>query len=275
MSAPLDHIVINTRFGIDAAVEACRNLGFTTTPRGYHSLGSMNHLMVFDSTYLELVGLPPGGEAARPELLAGPPGLDGLVFKTEDADATYAHLRAIDMAGKEPIGFSRPVDLGNEQQEARFRTVTARADALPAGRIYFCEHATPELVWRSAWQDHANASAAIRELVIVSSRVEEETAALGRLARAPSQVSGAGGRVELDLFSITLTAPGRFRERFAIDPPVAEGLPSRFAAVVLASGDMAATRDALSRFDAAPIHDSGGELSLRLPDNDAVIAFGA
>ena len=264
MAAALDHVVINTRFGLDAAAAACRGLGFTLTPRGHHTLGSMNHLMVFDSSYLELVGLPPGGDAARPELLANPPGLDGLVFKTADADAAYRHLRAIGMAGAPPVSFSRPVEIGGERRQARFRTVTARSEALPRGRVYFCEHATPELVWRREWRGHANGAAAIRELVVVSSRPEPDTDALARLAGAPPAYAGGEGRVALGAFTIAVTGAERFGERFAVAAPPDEGATSRFAAVVIASADMAAARRVLSGFS-GQVHDAGASCRCACP----------
>ena len=43
----LDHVVVNVHDRIDAAAETYRRLGFTLTPRGYHTLGSMNHLAMF------------------------------------------------------------------------------------------------------------------------------------------------------------------------------------------------------------------------------------
>ena len=58
--AQLDHTVINVQFDMDRAEGLFRDLGFTLTPRGYHSLGSINHLMMFGTDYLELIGLPPG-----------------------------------------------------------------------------------------------------------------------------------------------------------------------------------------------------------------------
>ena len=75
----LDHLVINTRFDTDAAEALFRALGFTVTPRGYHTLGSINHAIVFDGHYLELIGLPADGSATRPEIAASPLGADGLV----------------------------------------------------------------------------------------------------------------------------------------------------------------------------------------------------
>src|SRR5271165_5520437 len=93
----LDHVVVNVRDRIDAGLETYRRLGFTLTPRGYHSLGSMNHLAIFGTDYLELIGAESGdirpGVSSRPEILNAPLGLDGLVFGTQDAAATYERLR--------------------------------------------------------------------------------------------------------------------------------------------------------------------------------------
>ena len=60
-SAPiLDHVVIDVRDRMDVAAAAYRALGFQLTPRGHHTLGSMNHLAMFANDYLELLGF---GEA--------------------------------------------------------------------------------------------------------------------------------------------------------------------------------------------------------------------
>src|SRR5260370_19152263 len=86
----LDHVVIDVRDRMDEAAQTFAALGFNLTPRGHHTLGSMNHLAMFATDYLELLGLGPEG-ANRPELAPFPVGLNGLVFKTEDADAVHAH----------------------------------------------------------------------------------------------------------------------------------------------------------------------------------------
>ena len=59
MAAPLpmptlDHVVVNVRDQIDAGLQTYQRLGFTMTPRGHHTLGSMNHLAIFGNEYLEL-----------------------------------------------------------------------------------------------------------------------------------------------------------------------------------------------------------------------------
>ena len=43
----LDHVVINARDRLDEAADTYQRLGFTLTPRGHHSVASMNHLAVF------------------------------------------------------------------------------------------------------------------------------------------------------------------------------------------------------------------------------------
>src|SRR3954468_10089891 len=170
MSLPvpvLDHVVIDVRDRMDEAGQIFEALGFTLTPRGHHTLGSMNHLMVFGTDYLELLGFGSGG-ATRPELAPFPVGLNGLVFKTEDADTVYAHAVGAGLPILPVQSFSRPVDLGGERRDARFRTTRLDPGKIAMGRVYFCEQLTPELVWRPEWQAHPNGSRAIARIVVAT-----------------------------------------------------------------------------------------------------------
>ena len=36
------------------------------------------------------------------------------------------------------------------------------------GRVYFCEHQTPDIVWRSEWQTHPNGAYAIARVVVAT-----------------------------------------------------------------------------------------------------------
>ena len=147
----LDHVVIDVRDRMDEAARTFAALGFQLTPRGHHTLGSMNHLMMFATDYLELLGFGEGG-ASRPELAPFPVGLNGLVFKTADADAVHAHAAAVGLPILPVQSFSRPVEFDGARQDARFRTTRLDPGKIAMGRVYFCEHLTPELVWRPEWQ---------------------------------------------------------------------------------------------------------------------------
>lgn len=166
---PFDHAVINVRDQLDEGVRVFRRLGFRVTPRGFHTLGSINHLLVFNETYIELIGFSLDNAAIRPELRAAAPGLNGIVFRSCDADQTFREAQQRGAPVLEPQKFSRPVDLGDEallpgegspvsgpMPDAVFRTVRTPPDFGPGGRVYFCEHLTPDLVWREAWRHHPN-----------------------------------------------------------------------------------------------------------------------
>lgn len=162
----LDHVVINVRDDLDAAAERYRALGFTLTPRGHHTLGSSNNLAMFGTDYLELLGFERGRPMTRPEIIDHPVGLTGLVFKTADAAATAAALRSRGLNAPEPLAFSRPVALPEGARDAAFRVVPLPADRIVNGRSFFCEHLTPDVVWRPEWQSHANGVTGIRRFVI-------------------------------------------------------------------------------------------------------------
>lgn len=164
----LDHVVINARTDIDGAEDTFRRLGFTLTERGYHTLGSMNHLAMFGTDYLELIAVPDNAAPdVRPDVQASPFGLNGFVFGMEDADALYGALSAAGVPAKEPRAFSRPVRLADGEHQAKFRTVSIPESDTPYGRVYFCHHLTRDLVWRDEWRRHANGVIAVSRAVFV------------------------------------------------------------------------------------------------------------
>ncbi len=163
----LDHVVVNVQDRLDTAVETFRRLGFTLTPRGYHTLGSMNHLAIFGTEYLELLGAR-AGDTGRPEIMGSPIGLNGLVFGTEDSAAVFAALDAAGVPVEPPLEFSRPVELPAGARDATFRTVRLKPEATDVGRLFFCHHFTPELVWRDEWRHHANGVIGVSRAVIAA-----------------------------------------------------------------------------------------------------------
>ena len=187
----LDHVVVDVRDRMDEAARAFAALGFELTPRGHHTLGSMNHLAMFATDYLELLGFGEGG-ASRPELAPFPVGLNGLVFKTADADVVHAHAQAAGLPILPVQSFSRPVVLGGAQHDARFRTTRLDPAKIAMGRVYFCEHLKPELVWRPEFQSHPNGARAIAR-VIVATIDPGRTGSLFRALFGPGAVTEQGG----------------------------------------------------------------------------------
>jgi len=175
----LDHVVVDVHDRLDAAVETYGRLGFSLTDRGRHTLGSANHLAMFATNYLELLGWEAGYAPPRPEMSLArfPPGLNGLVFRMDDADALFEQLTAAGLPAVEPMAFSRPVELPSGVEDARFRTIRFQTGFLENLRFYFCQHLTPELVWRDEWLTHENSAADVARVVLVA----EDSARLAKL----------------------------------------------------------------------------------------------
>ena len=199
----LDHVVINTLRNMDAASDVFTALGFTLTPRGYHTLGSINHLMMTPGAYLELVGVPETG-LQRQDVLDSPFGLNGLVIRTDDPDADYARLTGQGFPAMPPSEFSRPVTIDGQTQDARFRTVRFPLDTFAGGRVYFCQHLTPELVWRDEWLGHPNGFCGIDRFMIESPDAMQAAAIYASAFDSRSGPTAAGWQVPLDDAEIAL-----------------------------------------------------------------------
>jgi len=193
----LDHVVVNTLRNMDSAFECFAALGFTLTPRGYHTLGSINHLMMTKGAYLELVGVPESG-LQRQEVLDSPYGLNGLVFRSDDADADYIRLKDAGLPAQPVSAFSRPVEIKGKMLDARFKTVRFPLDAFPGGRVYFCEHLTPELVWRDEWLLHPNGFRAIDRFVIESPTAEADARRYAAACASNLELTSRGWLVPLE-----------------------------------------------------------------------------
>ena len=241
-----DHVVVNARDRLDEAQAAYTRLGFTLTPRGFHSLGSANHLAIFGTDYLELIAVA-GETSARQDILADPHGLSGLVFATEDSAVTYAGLAARGVPATLPLEFVRPVALPDGERDARFRTVHVQPAAGRPGRLYFCHHFTRELVWRDEWRQHANGTVGVQRAVIASDEPSILRDLFGRmfgsaaLADVPGGVSLVTGLGRIDVLRHDAVAA-------LLGPAAGEaaGRAHYMAALTLRSRSLDAVRAALA-----------------------------
>ena len=192
----LDHVVVNVLRGMDEAAACFAALGFQLTPLGRHSFGSINHLMMTPGAYLELVGVPETGLQRR-DVLESPFGLNGLVLASRDAAATFAKLSAEGLPVEPPVAFFRPVTIDDRTEEAKFRTVRFPTDMFPAGRVYYCEHLTPDLVWHEPWLTHPNGFCDIGGLRVASPNPEADASRFASACRAKAGRSPDGWRIPL------------------------------------------------------------------------------
>jgi Glyoxalase-like domain len=247
--AQLDHTVINVGYEMDRAAEIYKGLGFYLTDRGYHSLGSINHLMMFGTDYLELIGLPEDSKGkilGRPDIADAPYGLNGLVFKTTSAEGNREILETMGIAAGPVKSFSRPVSVGDGDLEASFTTAHVTEGTFPGGRVYFCEHHTPEVVWRPEWQTHDNGVQEITEFVIASTFAEEEADRLATILDTSAQKDGMAATIPLKNSKITVLSAEAYAARFGALACPLDDRRSIFGALQFRTTSLDAVRKVLS-----------------------------
>jgi hypothetical protein len=186
----IDHVVVDVADGMDEAARRYAALGFHLTPRAHHSLGSLNRLCMFERDYLELLS---PGDGRRGDLAGFPVGLNGLVFALQGgAEALHDDLRARGLPVQPVQRFSRTVQIDAQHREARFSAVRLEPRTVFDGRVYFCEHLTPELVWRPEWQAHRNGAVALARVALAARDPDSVAEILDRMfdgavARAAGQ----------------------------------------------------------------------------------------
>src|SRR5690606_12939194 len=92
-SPVIDHVLVNVDDKLDAAAHQYERLGFSLTPRGHHSLGSSNHLAIFENDYLELLGYEPQNADRAAGVWGNIQGLAAIIFKVQDSDELVAALK--------------------------------------------------------------------------------------------------------------------------------------------------------------------------------------
>lgn len=262
----LDHAVISVADQLDESLARFRQLGFQMTPRGHHSLGSSNHLAIFGTDYLELLGYEPENAARAMERWGAElnaVGLTGLAFKADDADAVHRDWRAqgVKLDGDGAKAFFRPVELPDgSEREARFRIVRVDPDAVD-GRIFFCQHLDPDLVWRPEWQTHANGATGISQFVIAASDPAESVALLARGfgEAAVSDIEG-GKRVTAGETEIDFLTPDAVQARFGDTVVLDEQGQDRKVALVVRTRSLAAAARAFQDGGVIGVQERGERL---------------
>ena len=269
-SAILDHVVVNVQARLDAGVAAYRNLGFSLTDRGHHTLGTSNHLALFKHDYVELLGVEAGRPSPAWDIVANPVGIQGLAFKARDAAALYRRLTEERLPAQPPEEFSRPVTLPDRTFDARFKVVGVNPSPLHGVRVFFCQHLTPHLVWRREWQSHANGATGIAHLVAAVSDPARAGDAFARLlgVGAPRPIAG-GLEIEAGGVSLRFLAPDALRQ--SLSPALHAAPKSGVAGMGMRTRSLKTTADALARTGIRPAIASSDRILVAAADAMGVV----
>jgi hypothetical protein len=204
----LDHGVVYVR-DLAAAATAYRRLGFQLTPRGEHpSLGTANHTMMFERDYLELITVVTTGPASS-RWARSAEGVAGVALRTRDAREARETLIGRGFDCPPVVDFERPVALPGGTVAARFSVCHLPVEATPVLAGFFCQHHTPEHVWRPEYLRHPNTALGLVAITVVHPEPESVSEAYARLLGRASVHPHAGG-IALDLGNtrIWVVSPG-------------------------------------------------------------------
>jgi len=164
---------------LGSAAAVWEKLGFAVTPVSHHEVagkpaGTSNRCVMLEDGYLELLAPTmdtPNAQRVRDRMKLFT-GVHLACFGTPDAAAEQRRLAGHGFEPQPVVRLERKVDDGH----ARFNVVYVPPGRMPEGRVQFCEHLTPEYVWRDGFVNPFRLSA----VYVVADDPEEVAARWGR-----------------------------------------------------------------------------------------------
>ena len=207
---------------LDAAAQLLRALGFTPTPESAHRAqgapaGTSNRCLMFEEGYVEILAPTmntPNAQRVRSHM-ARYDGVHLACFGTPDAAFEHQRLAAAGFDPEPLVDLSRTVDSG---ETVRFGVVYVPPGKMPEGRVQYCQHLTPEVIWKHEFVAHPNGVTGLAAVYVVAADPAETAARWSRFsALLPRSANGlvsleaARGRVLIgrreELFESAPAAP--------------------------------------------------------------------
>ncbi len=171
---------------LGAAARLLESLGFTPTPESAHRAqgkpaGTSNRCLMFEQGYIEILAPTldtPNAQRVRAHM-ARYDGVHLACFGTPDAAFEHQRLAA---AGFDPdplVDLSRTVDSG---ETVRFGVVYVPPGKMPEGRVQYCQHLTPEVIWKEEFVAHANGVTGLAAVYVVADDPAETAARWSRFS---------------------------------------------------------------------------------------------
>jgi hypothetical protein len=278
----LDHVGLFAPT-MDRAAEALTRLGFRLTPLTpqRHRLvpgaplvaaGTANRLALLRRGYIEIltaISDTPVAAQLRAAIRRYA-GLHLIAFGTGDATASHASLAENGFAPQPLIELERTVDARTGEAVARFSVVRVAPGAMAEGRIQYCQHHTPELVWQARWLEQPNRAQALSDVLLCVDDPATAAARYGRFTGRAAQESGGNRLLELDRGRLVLT--DRRGLARLLPHAAAPALPF-MAAIAVTTDDLGASAAALRNGDIV-CRQFGEMIIARFPaDIDAWLCF--
>lgn len=193
----------------DAASAALERLGFTLTPFSPQShrlepegplvpAGTGNRCVMLERGYLEFL-TPTLDTPVADQLraaIARYVGVHLIAFGTAAPERDHARLASEGFEPLPPVALQRPISTQSGAATARFTVVRVPPGRMAEGRIQFCRHHTPQLLWQRRWLEHRNGALGITGVVVCVADPKEAAERYGRFTGLEAKMRDSTWRIE-------------------------------------------------------------------------------
>ncbi|WP_342641770.1 VOC family protein [Rhodoligotrophos ferricapiens] len=266
----IDHLVLCVD-DLDEAVARYRAMGFTLTPRAIHPFGTMNQLVQFDGSFLEILAVraptevPEHGAhhfsfaAFNRDFLDRGEGFSMLVLDSDDARADQQRYVKAGISRFEPFDFQRKAKLPDgEEVTVGFSLAFAAHEAMGRAGFFVCQQRAPQYFWKRDYQLHPNGALGIGCALMLG----EEPKAYADFFQAftgeePQRLADDEIAFSLSRGGVRMFSPAAWARHYpaALAPDLAEG--PCFAGFVIEVSDLGRTAEALDDGHIAYLRDGG------------------
>ena len=211
-------------------------MGFQLTPYSPQSaawrpgeavqpLGSGNRCIMFQNTYLEILGSEtPAQQAPRIEnFLKRHQGAHIICFDCGDCNLVDRRLRGLGVDTSGVLPLQREVDTPEGRRTARFERVQFSPQHSPEGYIQATRHLTPEYIYQPRYLEHPNGAFQLAEAVLLTDDLEGMAEKYSRYLAAPPVRTRESARFDLALGTVLTILGLRYAEnalRGTLFPPI-------------------------------------------------------
>jgi len=254
----IDHIV-HVVADLDAGEAFYRDAGFLVSSRNRHPWGTHNHIIQFDGSYIELLGIgePERIPAARPgsfsfgaynrDFVENGEGLSMLLMNSLDAKADMQSFRTAGISDFEVFDFAREGKRADGAIVKLAFSLAYAADPLsPDCGFAVCQHHFPENFWSASLQQHANGATRLTGVVFVADHPDQHRDFLLSFTGAREAVPHATGFIaRTQRGDVDVLTPHAFREQHGLLPQI-HGPGLSLAAMCFQTSGLAHTEAALT-----------------------------
>jgi len=246
---------------VDAASDALTRLGFTLTPFSPQShrlqpdsplvpAGTGNRCVMLSAGYLEfltpLADTPIAGQLRT--AMGRYVGVHLIAFGTSQAQSDHARLTQAGFSPLDAVALQRQIETLQGMDTARFTVVRVLPGTMAEGRIQYCQHLTPRLVWQSRWLEHPNGATGLTGVLLCVADPREAAQRYARFTGLTPQPNGNAWRIDTVRGYLAFIDSALCRSTFGVEPP---SLPW-IAGYTLECSDLSRARDVLQRNGIAP-----------------------